>query len=144
LKDDKSYPIQGTLGGTLSKGNCHPPDGDGWIPVFWPIHQCLAVHQTLDVLRRIFPYLTCDRNITGQDERACLYYDIKLCTAPCIGAINQAGYRQMIDDLCQFLDGRTEPIVSRLLEEMRKAAEELHYETRRRLARPSSGYPKGG
>ena len=44
------------------------------------------MNQTLDVLRKIFPYLTCDRVITGNDPRACLYYDIKLCLGPCIGA----------------------------------------------------------
>lgn len=95
---------------------------------FGPYTSVWAVHQTLDVLRRIFPYLTCDRDITGQDERACLYYDIKLCNAPCIGAINREGYRQMIDDLCQFLQGRTEPIVSRLQSEMELAAEQLRFE----------------
>jgi excinuclease ABC subunit C len=82
----------------------------------------------LDVLRRIFPYLTCDREITGQDERACLYYDIKLCNAPCIGVVGQAEYRQMIDDLCSFLQGRTEPIVNRLQAEMEQAAEDLRFE----------------
>jgi excinuclease ABC subunit C len=95
---------------------------------YGPYTSVWAVHQTLDVLRRIFPYLTCDRVITGQDERACLYYDIKLCSAPCIGAIDQAGYRQMIADLCQFLEGRTEPIVQRLQLDMQRAAEELEFE----------------
>jgi excinuclease ABC subunit C len=95
---------------------------------FGPYTSVWAVHQTLDVLRRIFPYLTCDRVITGQDERACLYFDIKLCTAPCIGAIDQAEYRQMISDLCEFLSGRTEPIVSRLQAEMERAAEDLKFE----------------
>jgi len=87
-----------------------------------------AVHQTLDLLRKIFPYLTCNRDITGQDSRACLYYDIKLCTAPCIGAISQADYRQVIDDLCKFLEGRTEPVVQRLNAAMEQAAESLQYE----------------
>jgi excinuclease ABC subunit C len=95
---------------------------------FGPYTSVWAVHQTLDVLRRIFPYLTCDRVITGQDERACLYYDIKLCAAPCIGAINQGAYRQMIDDLGQFLQGRTEPIISRLRAEMDQAAQDLRFE----------------
>jgi excinuclease ABC subunit C len=57
-----------------------------------------------------------------------LYYDIKLCSAPCIGAINQDDYRQAIDDLCQFLSGRTEPILSRLHDEMQVAANELQFE----------------
>ena len=50
------------------------------------------------------PILTCDRDITGMDKRACLYYDIKLCIAPCIGAVSQAQYRQMISDLMDFLE----------------------------------------
>jgi excinuclease ABC subunit C len=95
---------------------------------FGPYTSVWAVHQTLDVLRRIFPYLTCDRVITGQDARPCLYYDIKLCCGPCIGAIQQTAYRQMIDDLCQFLEGRTAPIVSRMQKEMEQAAEELRFE----------------
>jgi excinuclease ABC subunit C len=95
---------------------------------FGPYTSAWAVYQTLDVLRRIFPYLTCDREISGQDKRACLYYDIKLCTAPCIGAIDQAGYRQMISDLMEFLNGRTEGILARLEVAMNKAAEELRFE----------------
>jgi excinuclease ABC subunit C len=95
---------------------------------FGPYTSVWAVHQTLDVLRRIFPYLTCDRVISGKDPRPCLFYDIKLCAGPCIGAIDQAGYRQMIDDLCQFLEGRTETIVERLRVEMEKASEELRFE----------------
>jgi len=95
---------------------------------YGPYTSVWAVHQTLDVLRRIFPYLSCDREITGKDERACLYYDIKLCQAPCIGAVNKATYRLMINDLCQFLEGRTEGILDRLQLKMNQAAEELQFE----------------
>jgi excinuclease ABC subunit C len=80
------------------------------------------------VLRKVFPYLTCDREITGMDKRACLYYDIKLCTAPCIGAVTQVGYRQMISDLMDFLSGHSEGIVTRLQQDMEKASEELRFE----------------
>ena len=75
-----------------------------------------------------FPILTCDRDITGTDLRACLYYDIKLCIAPCIGAASQAQYRQMITDLMDFLDGHSEPIVTRMQRDMEKAAEEMRFE----------------
>ncbi|MEJ5223994.1 MAG: excinuclease ABC subunit UvrC, partial [Anaerolineales bacterium] len=95
---------------------------------YGPYTSAWAVYQTLDVLRRVFPYLSCDREITGQDKRACLYYDIKLCSAPCIGAVNQAQYRQMIEDLMSFLNGRSDPIVERLQAEMAAAAEELRFE----------------
>jgi excinuclease ABC subunit C len=129
LKDDKRYPyIKVTWAEPFPKvlvTRQMVQDGSRY---FGPYTSVWAVHQTLDVLRRIFPYLTCDREITGQDNRACLYYDIKLCTAPCIGAVNQADYRAVINDLCEFLNGRTEQIVTRLEKDMAQAAQDLRFE----------------
>ncbi len=95
---------------------------------FGPYTSAWAVYQTLDVLRRVFPYLSCDRQITGKDARACLYYDIKLCLGPCIGAVNKEQYRQMILDLQEFLAGHSEPITARVKAEMEEAAGKLNYE----------------
>src|SRR5512147_1778380 len=129
LKDDKRYPY--------IKVHWNEPfphvtvtrqmteDGSRY---FGPYTSAWAVYQTLDVLRRIFPYLTCDREITGMDKRACLYYDIKLCIAPCIGAASQVQYRQMISDLMDFLSGHSEGIVTRIQQEMEKASEEMRFE----------------
>ncbi len=129
LKDDKRYPyIKVHWQDPFPKVTVTRQMKDDGARYFGPYTSVWAVHQTLDLLRKIFPYLTCNRDITGKDSRACLYYDIKLCTAPCIGAINQAEYRQIIDDLCKFLEGRTKPIIKRLNESMEKAAENLQYE----------------
>jgi excinuclease ABC subunit C len=129
LKDDKRYPyIKIHWGEPFPKVTVTRQMLDDSSRYFGPYTSAWAVYQTLDVLRRIFPYLTCDREITGQDKRACLYYDIKLCTAPCIGAIDRAGYRQMISDLQEFLNGRTEGILTRLEAEMQKASEDLKFE----------------
>ncbi len=129
LKDDKRYPyIKVHWADPFPKvtiTRVMEQDGSRY---FGPYTSVWAVHQTLDLLRRIFPYLSCDREITGQDPRACLYYDIKLCTAPCIGAIDGKAYRQMIDDLCGFLQGRTDPIVNRLKKEMLAASDDLKFE----------------
>ena len=130
LKDDKRYPYikvhwQDSFPKITVTREMRKDDGSRY---FGPYTSVWAVHQTLDVLRRIFPYLTCDREITGADTRACLYYDIKLCTAPCNGAASQTQYRQMIADLMQFLEGRTDPIVSRLQTEMALASDELRFE----------------
>jgi excinuclease ABC subunit C len=129
LKDDKRYPYIKVHWNdpfpTVTVTRQMVKDGSRY---FGPYTSSWAVHQTLDIVRRIFPYLTCDRVITGKDMRACLYYDIKLCTAPCIGAINQECYRQVIDDLCKFLEGRTGPIIERLSQEMGTASEELLFE----------------
>lgn len=129
LKDDKRYPyIKVHWGDPFPKVTVTRQMVKDGSRYFGPYTSVWAVHQTLDVLRRIFPYLTCDRDITGKDARPCLYYDIKLCTGPCIGAVKQAGYRQMIDDLCQFLEGKTEKIVTRLQQDMEEAAEALNFE----------------
>ena len=129
LKDDKRYPyIKIHWAEPFPKVTVTRQMLDDGSRYFGPYTSAWAVYQTLDVLRRIFPYLTCDRVITGQDKRACLYHDIKLCTAPCIGAIDQAGYRQMISDLMAFLGGHSEEIVTRLQNEMQKASDEMHFE----------------
>jgi len=129
LKDDKRYPyIKVHLDQPFPKVTVTRQMVKDGARYFGPYTSVWAVHQTLDLLRRIFPYLTCDREITGLDARPCLYFDIKLCSGPCIGAINQAGYRQLIEDLCSFLDGHTDPIVNRLQHEMTQAADALNFE----------------
>jgi excinuclease ABC subunit C len=129
MKDDKRYPyIKIHWNEPFPKVTVTRQIAEDGARYYGPYTSVWAVYQTLDVLRRIFPYLTCDRQITGHDTRACLYYDIKRCLAPCIGAVNQEQYRQMIDDLSKFLDGHAEPIVTRLQGEMSRAAEELRFE----------------
>ncbi len=129
LKDDKRYPYI-----KIHWADAYPKvtvtrrvveDGSQY---FGPYTGVWAVHQTLDVLRRIFPYLTCNREITGTDQRACLYYDIKLCTGPCIGATSQEEYRAMIRSLANFLRGRTDGILDRLQAEMQTASQTLRFE----------------
>jgi excinuclease ABC subunit C len=134
LKDDKRYPYilvrwadpfpKVLVTRTMER------DGNRY---FGPYTSVWAVHQTLDLLRRIFPYLTCSREITGSDTRACLYYDLKLCSAPCIGAIDREAYRRNIDDLCRFLAGDVEDIVARIRAGMREASESLRYEQAARM-----------
>jgi excinuclease ABC subunit C len=129
LKDDKRYPyIKVHWADPFPKVTVtRQMERDG-SRYFGPYTSVWAVHQTLDLLRKIFQYRSCDRIITGQDARPCLYYDIKLCTAPCIGVIDQASYRQIIDDLCKFLEGRTEAIIARLKNAMQTSSKALNYE----------------
>lgn len=129
LKDDKHYPYI-----KINWQDAYPKiettrriikDGNRY---FGPYAAMWAVQNTLRTLRRAFPYLTCDRVIDGKDERACLFYDIKLCNAPCIGAVNQAEYRAMISELMDVLSGRSEGVVKRITSEMSAAAEVLDFE----------------
>ena len=129
LKDDKRYPY--------IKINWQDPfpkvettrriqnDGSRY---FGPYVAMWAVQNTLQTLRKAFPYLTCDRVITGKDPRPCLFYDIKLCSAPCIGAVDQQQYRQIISELMDVLGGKSEGVVRRLNEAMNDAAERLDFE----------------
>jgi excinuclease ABC subunit C len=129
LKDDKRYPyIKVHWADLFPKVTVTRRLTDDGSRYFGPYTSVWAVHQTLDVLRKIFPYLTCDRVITGQDSRACLYYDIKLCVGPCIGAVDQEFYRAMIKDLCRFLRGQSDSVVERLKVEMASASERMEFE----------------
>jgi excinuclease ABC subunit C len=134
LKDDKRYPyikvhwVDAFPKVSITRRMLR--DGSKY---FGPYTSIAAVHQTVDVLRRAFPFLTCDREITGQDERACLYYDIKMCSAPCIGKVNQAEYRATLQGLMEFLQGRSDDISGRLQTEMSAASEALEYEKAARL-----------
>ena len=129
LKDDKRYPyIKISWSAPFPKAfitRRMEQDGSRY---FGPYTSAQAVHQTLDLLRRSFPYLTCNRDIIGHDERPCLYYDIRLCLGPCIGAVTQEEYRAMIKGLTRFLEGRSTEVIADLEQRMRAKAESLDFE----------------
>ncbi len=128
LKDDKRYPYLKVTDEDFPKvlitRNMRRGDGR----YFGPYTSTSALRETLDLLRRLFPYRTCDREITGADRRACLYYDLKLCTAPCIGAVDREQYRAMIAQLVQFMGGETEEIMEGLKRQIQEAALALQFE----------------
>ena len=129
LKDDKRYPYvkvewQNDFPKVLT---VRKMERDG-ARYFGPYTNAGAVYATLETLRRIFPYLTCDRVITGKDPRACLYYDIKLCGGPCIGAVSKEEYRATIDRLCAFLEGKTDQVVAEIERKMQAASEGMQFE----------------
>jgi excinuclease ABC subunit C len=130
LKDDKRYPYLKVHWAVdfpkITVTRRMEKDGSRY---FGPYASAWAIHQTLDLLRKMFPHLTCNREITGKDERACLYHDIKLCGGPCIGAVGREKYRATVQRLMDFLDGRSEEVTSDLRAEMMVAAERLDFET---------------
>ena len=129
LKDDKRYPyIKVTWQEPFPKVFLtRRMDNDG-ARYFGPFTAVWAVHETLDTLRKIFPYLTCDRDITGKDRRACLYYDIGLCLAPCIAAASREEYRAMIDRLCLFLEGKAEEVTAAIRAKLDESVAKLEFE----------------
>ncbi|MGD2143881.1 MAG: excinuclease ABC subunit UvrC [Anaerolineae bacterium] len=129
FKDDKRYPyIKATLADSYPKviiTRRIEQDGSRY---FGPYTSSSAVHETLDLLRKSFPYLTCNRRITGQDERPCLYHEIGRCLGPCIGAVSREAYRTMILGLVRFLEGRGEEVMEDLEERMETAAGDWDFE----------------
>ncbi len=129
LKDDKNYPYikihweddypKVTIVRRMAQ------DGGRY---YGPYTSAWNVRQTLDGLRRIFPYLTCNREITGRDKRACLYYHIGRCNGPCIGAVTKDEYRAMVQGLGDFLSGDTDRVLTQLTERMQQAAEDWQFE----------------
>jgi excinuclease ABC subunit C len=129
LKDDKRYPyIKITWQEPYPRiYTVRQMQNDG-ARYYGPFTATWAVSQTLDLLRKIFPYLTCKREITGQDRRACLYYHIGRCPGPCIGAVSQEEYRALVSQICRFLEGKSEEIIDDLRAQMMAASERLEFE----------------
>jgi excinuclease ABC subunit C len=129
LKDDKRYPYLKVTWQddfpTVMVTRRIERDGARY---YGPYSSAKAVYATRDALRKMFPFLSCDRVITGHDTRACLYYDIKLCSGPCIGAINRAEYRANIQRLCDFLEGKSDQVIADVRARMEAAARALQFE----------------
>lgn len=129
LKDDKQFPyIKVNWQDDFPKIEVVRKVNKDGARYFGPYTSGRACYQTLDALRRIFPYLDCDRNITGDDDRPCLYYHIKMCGGPCIGRQSRADYRAVIQQLMDFLSGDTEMVIGQLETQMERAAENLQFE----------------
>jgi excinuclease ABC subunit C len=132
LRDDKSYPfVKITLGEDfprIVRTRKLSRDGSRY---FGPYASASSVDETLKLLRRIFPFRTCNLDIPEGKrvlERPCLLYYIKRCQGPCIQAIEKAEYRATIDRVVDFLDGRQEGIATELRGEMQSHSRALRYE----------------
>ena len=130
LKDDKRYPyIKITWGEDFPRifaTRRMEQDGSRY---FGPYASVAAVHHTLDLLRKLFPYRTCSREITGHDRRPCLYYHLGRCLGPCIGKAGAEEYGAMIERVEKFLEGRTHDVLDDLQVRMKDAATRLEFES---------------
>ena len=129
LKDDKSYPFikidtteefpQVYITRRVLK------DGARY---FGPFASAGSVRSTLALLKKLFPYRSCTKAITGTDPRPCLDYYIKRCVGPCIGESSKQDYGKIIDQVSLFLEGKTKEVVNAINSGMNEAAEKLEYE----------------
>ena len=129
LKDDKRYPyIKVHWQDPYPRVTTTRHILDDGARYYGPYTMASAAYQALDLVRKAFPYLTCTRAITGRDERACLYYHIGRCSAPCIGAVSETGYREIIQGLCDFLSGHVDAVIADLRRQMQAASDAFDYE----------------
>src|SRR5918992_5899028 len=132
LRDDKSYPfVKITLGEDfprIVRTRRLVRDGSRY---FGPYASASSVDETLKLLRKIFPFRTCNLEIPEGKrvlERPCLLYYINRCQGPCIQAVEKPDYRATIGRIVDFLEGKQEPIAAELRGEMAAHSDALRFE----------------
>ena len=128
LKDDKRYPYLKILNEDFPRVRLTRRMKRDGARYFGPYTSSKALRETMDLLRRLFPYRTCNRTITGEDERACLYRDLDLCLAPCVGDADAAEYEEMVAQLVRFMEGETEGVLVELKGQIGVASDKLRFE----------------
>ncbi|MFZ3469514.1 excinuclease ABC subunit UvrC [Streptomyces sp. 4.24] len=136
-RDDKSYP---SLAVTMNEDYprvqvMRGPKKKG-VRYFGPYGHAWAIRETVDLMLRVFPVRTCSAGVfkrSAQIGRPCLLGYIGKCSAPCVGRVTPDEHRELAEDFCDFMAGRTGTYLSRLEREMHEAAEEMEYEKAARL-----------
>ena len=136
-RDDKSYPVLAvTLNEEYPRLFVYRGARRKGVRYFGPYSHAWAIRETLDLLLRVFPARTCSAGVFkrhNQIGRPCLLGYIDKCSAPCIGRVDAAEHRRIVEDFCDFLAGRTDKLVRDLEHRMQEAAEQLDFETAARL-----------
>jgi excinuclease ABC subunit C len=129
LRDDKSFPYivirKDTEWPQLAK---HRGVRDPANEYFGPFASATAVNRTLYALQRAFPLRSCSDGVFSTRTRPCLQYQIKRCTAPCVGRIDKTEYGAIVDEVRGFLGGRNREVQQALSQRMDKASAELEFE----------------
>jgi excinuclease ABC subunit C len=136
-RDDKSYP---SLAVTLYEEYprlqvMRGPKRKG-VRYFGPYSHAWAIRETLDLLLRVFPARTCSAGVfkrAGQIGRPCLLGYIGKCSAPCVGRVSADEHRQIVDDFCDFMAGKTDVMMKRIERRMNEASANLEFELAARL-----------
>ncbi len=129
LKDDKHYPYL-----KIDVQNDWPRvtitrrvEADG-ARYFGPYASAGSVRRTLDVVKKLFPWRSCTKTITGTDPRPCLDYYIKRCIAPCTAYCTKEEYAAVIGQTILFLEGRSSEVLDYVEADMLRASEALNFE----------------
>ena len=129
LKDDKAFPYL-----KLPVSEKYPgvyltrkvvADGATYFGPFSPASQ---VRKSIHLLNKYFGIRGCEEAVPGRRKRPCLEYELKLCSAPCVGFIGEKGYRENLKNALLFLEGKTEELLQAIEVKMKEAAERQDYE----------------
>ncbi|MFB9725583.1 excinuclease ABC subunit UvrC [Haloechinothrix salitolerans] len=136
-RDDKSYPVLAvTLNEEFPRPHVYRGPRKKGVRYFGPYAHAWAIRETLDLLLRVFPARTCSNGVFRRHKqigRPCLLGYIDKCSAPCVGDVSPERHREIVEQLCDFLAGRTESMVRELEREMAAASESLDFERAARL-----------
>ena len=95
---------------------------------FGPFASAGSVRKTLKLIKKIFPFRSCTKPINGKDKRPCLDYYIHRCLRPCVSAVDKQEYREGINQVILFLEGKQELVLRELNNKMKAAAQQLQFE----------------
>ena len=134
LKDDKHYPyLKVDVQHPLPRVTITRRVEDDGARYFGPYASAGSVRRTLDVVKKLFPWRSCTKEITGTDPRPCLDYYIKRCIAPCTAYCTPEEYAEVINETILFLEGRSDEVRRHVIAEMERASEAMDYERAARL-----------
>ncbi len=129
LKDDKTYPyLKIDLHEEFPRVYLTRRIIDDGSRYFGPFATVGALRKTMDLIKKLFPYRSCTKNITGRDAKPCLEYHINRCVAPCTGYASKSDYDEVIRQVILFLEGKTDTVEKNLKTQLTDAAEDLNFE----------------
>ncbi|MCX5383120.1 excinuclease ABC subunit UvrC [Streptomyces sp. NBC_00083] len=136
-RDDKSYPyLAVTMNEEFPRVQVMRGAKKKGVRYFGPYGQAWAIRETVDLLLRVFPVRTCSAGVfkrSAQIGRPCLLGYIGKCAAPCVGRVTPEEHRELAEDFCDFMTGRTGAYLRRVEQDMMVAAEDMEYERAARL-----------
>lgn len=128
LRDDKSYPYILISSHKHPRISSHRGSRKVAGQYFGPYPNAGAVWQSLKTLQKIFPIRQCEDGFYRARTRPCLQYQLKLCSAPCVGKISDDDYQQQVRLASLFLQGKDQQVIDNLVQDMTLASDNLQFE----------------
>lgn len=128
LRDDKSYPYIFLSADAFPRLGFHRGARKAKGRYFGPYPSGGSIRETLRLMQKLFPVRQCEDSFYQNRSRPCLQYQIKRCTAPCVGYVSEADYAKDVKDAELFLEGKANQVIDDLVGRMERAAAELEFE----------------